>query len=104
MEAAQKNNPYASALDCGACGGNHGGPSAKILAKILNEPSIRESLQKERVFIPKETVFIAAEHNTTTDEILFFVDELKKPQKQVLKELKTDCSYAASLNSEKTLP
>ena len=42
-----ENNPYASALDCGACGGNHGGPNGKILAAILNSYEVRAALLKK---------------------------------------------------------
>ncbi|MBU6339556.1 MAG: DUF2309 family protein [Rickettsiales bacterium] len=37
-----ENNTYATALDCGACGGRHGDSNAKILARILNQNSVRE--------------------------------------------------------------
>lgn len=39
-----ENNPYASALDCGACGGNHGGINARLLASILNKREVRQGL------------------------------------------------------------
>jgi uncharacterized protein YbcC (UPF0753/DUF2309 family) len=64
-----QNNVYASALDCGACGGHHGGSNAKIIAKILNTQKIREHLKHKGISIPLSTYFIAAEHNTTTDEV-----------------------------------
>lgn len=38
------NNAFATSLDCGACGGNHGGANARILAAILNHQSIRSVL------------------------------------------------------------
>lgn len=63
------NNPYSSALDCGACGGAHGGPNAKVIAKILNSSLIREELLKENINIPADTVFLGAEHNTTDDSV-----------------------------------
>ena len=63
------NNSFASALDCGACGGRHGGSNAQILADILNDPNVRTELKKEGLFIPEQTFFMAAEHNTTTDDI-----------------------------------
>lgn len=62
------NNPYASALDCGACGGNKGENNPKILAQILNQPNVRQQLKQKGINIPVETYFISAVHDTTTDE------------------------------------
>lgn len=61
------NNAYASALDCGACGGNHGGPNARILAAILNDARVRSILESRGLPIPPDTLFLAGEHDTTTD-------------------------------------
>ena len=72
--SSTQNNPYASGLDCGACGGNHGGGNAKVLAAILNKESIRASLSERGIHIPQDTQFLAAEHNTTTDDMLIFED------------------------------
>lgn len=66
------NNPYASGLDCGACGGNHGGPNARIMAAILNDPDVREALEARNIQIPGDTLFLGAQHNTTTDEVKIF--------------------------------
>ncbi|MBF8259920.1 MAG: hypothetical protein HW377_2294, partial [Actinobacteria bacterium] len=63
------NNPYAAALDCGACGGNHGGPNARVFATLANRPSVRATLKKRGLDIPDDTWFVAAQHNTTTDEV-----------------------------------
>jgi uncharacterized protein YbcC (UPF0753/DUF2309 family) len=63
------NNAYASALDCGACGGNHGGGNAQILAAILNKKDIRSTLAERGLLIPQNTLFLAAEHDTTTDQV-----------------------------------
>lgn len=67
-----ENNAYASALDCGACGGNHGASNARILAAILNEDRVRDYLYTKEINIPKGTIFIAALHNTTTDEVSLY--------------------------------
>ncbi|RSK43169.1 DUF2309 domain-containing protein [Hymenobacter rigui] len=69
-----QNNAYATALDCGACGGRHGAPNARILAGILNTPAVREHLYHNGIVIPEATRFVAAEHNTTTDEVTLFAD------------------------------
>ena len=65
--ATVENNPYASALQCGACGGNHGEYNARVMADILNQKEIRIALLDLGIDIPTETHFIAALHNTTND-------------------------------------
>lgn len=66
------NNPYASALDCGACGAARGGTSARLAAAILNRPEVRSRLAAAGVTIPSDTVFLAAEHDTATDTFTWF--------------------------------
>lgn len=66
-----RNNPYRSALDCGACGGNPGGPNARILAAICNRSLVRERLAEVGLAIPPSTRFVAAEHETTDDTVTF---------------------------------
>jgi uncharacterized protein YbcC (UPF0753/DUF2309 family) len=66
------NNPYAAALDCGACGGHAGGPNARVMAAILNDRAVRARLADAGIDLPEDTVFVAAQHNTTTDEMEIF--------------------------------
>jgi len=63
------NNPYRAALDCGACGGHSGEPNARVAAALLNDVDVRIGLASRGLQVPNDTVFIAAVHNTTTDEI-----------------------------------
>lgn len=62
-------NPHASALDCGACAGAPGGPSARVAASALNCPAVRTGLAERGICIPPDSWFVAAEHDTTTDSI-----------------------------------
>lgn len=95
-----ENNPYASALDCGACAGNHGGVNAKALAKILNKHEIRIELAKRGINIPDSTLFIGAEHNTTTDDFEFYDYELNTDeQRTLLAELKESLLQAKKENN-----
>ena len=103
-----QNNPYASALDCGACGGNSGGASARLAAHILNDREVRFGLASQGAPIPDETVFIAAEHNTTTDSFEFHdVPELSPAQSQIFERLQLDLQRAGTLVADErrqTLP
>jgi uncharacterized protein YbcC (UPF0753/DUF2309 family) len=88
------NNPFAAGLDCGACGGNRGGPNARIMAAILNEPAVRTALAAKGIAIPAETVFLAAEHNTTTDELTLYDAEVAARHAGILARLQADLAAA----------
>ena len=66
------NNPYGSALDCGACGGHAGGINARVAAAILNQLAVRSTLKERGIVLPEDTYFVAGLHNTTTDEVQLF--------------------------------
>ena len=74
------NNAHAAALDCGACCGQTGEVNARVLARLLNEPAVRAGLGLLGVQIPTQTAFVAALHNTTTDEIEGFDLDLLAPE------------------------
>jgi uncharacterized protein len=63
------NNAHAAGLDCGACCGQTGEVNARSLAQILNDAAVRTGLKGQGLAIPEQTYFVAALHNTTTDEI-----------------------------------
>ena len=96
-----QNNPYASALDCGACGGNHGGSNAKIIAALLNSQSVRQTLSERGIAIPEDTLFYAAEHDTTTDKITLYKTDLEHQlHQELLHNLRRDLSFARGINSQ----
>lgn len=64
-----ENNPYQAALDCGACGGQQGGPNARTAAAILNDADVRAELRTLGIAIPEDTWFVAAQHDTATDRV-----------------------------------
>ncbi len=64
-----ENNPYQASLDCGACGGQQGGPSARTAAAILNQSIVRDGLREAGIEIPADTVFIPAQHDTASDRV-----------------------------------
>lgn len=73
--SSTKNNAYASSLDCGACGGRPGGSNARVFAAIINCQEVKLQLSKKGIKIPEKTIFIAGEHNTTTNELVLFYKE-----------------------------
>lgn len=70
------NNPHESALQCGACGGYAGDVNARLLAGLLNDRTVQLGLREHGIDIPSDTVFLAAMHHTTTDEVTLFEQDL----------------------------
>ena len=67
--ATVTNNPYTAAYQCGACGGNEGAPNARAAAMIFNDPTTRSRLKGRGIRIPEDTLFVAAQHDTVTDQV-----------------------------------
>jgi len=63
------NNPYESALDCGACGGNSGLPNARAFAAMANNQAVRKVLEGRGITIPGDSHFVAAAHDTTRNDV-----------------------------------
>lgn len=93
-----ENNPYQASLDCGACGGQQGGPSARTAAAILNQPKVRAGLRDLGIEIPAETVFVPAQHDTATDRVVLFDEELiPADHRDDIARLRVDLERAGSL-------
>jgi uncharacterized protein YbcC (UPF0753/DUF2309 family) len=73
------NNPHASGLHCGACGGYSGDVNARLLAGLLNDAEVRTALRDKGIVIPDSTLFIGALHDTTTDAVRVFDGDFASP-------------------------
>jgi len=92
------NNPHASGLDCGACGGHTGEANARIAADILNEPAVRIGLRSRGIHIPDDVWFLGGLHDTTTDEIhLYDTNRLPPALRPELAELQGWLARASAL-------
>jgi uncharacterized protein YbcC (UPF0753/DUF2309 family) len=66
------NNPFASSLDCGACGGHAGDVNARLAAQTLNRRAVRDILATKGILIPDDVHFLAAQHDTLSDDVMLF--------------------------------
>jgi uncharacterized protein YbcC (UPF0753/DUF2309 family) len=71
------NNPHASGLHCGACGGYSGEVNARLLALLLNDREVREGLVGRGITVPVDTLFVGALHDTTTDTITLYEQDTR---------------------------
>ncbi len=81
--ASVVNNPHASGLHCGACGGYSGEVNARLLAILLNDAELRAGLSANGIEIPADTLFLAALHDTTTDAVTLYAQDHSAASHQV---------------------
>ena len=102
------NNPFESALDCGACGGSISLPNTRALCMIANKQEVRDALKAKDIVIPDNVKFMPALHTTTTDEITFYdTDGLSSEEATLFSQVQRDFKEASLHSREervKVLP
>ncbi len=94
--AQATNNPNESAYHCGACGGQTGEVSARLLADLLNDKDTRAGLPAHGISLPDDTVFMAGLHNTTTDQITLFAASLAASHEADLSQTRVWLDHASA--------
>jgi|GEM_PF-936364 uncharacterized protein YbcC (UPF0753/DUF2309 family) len=91
------NNPFASALQCGACGGHAGGINARLASAILNDSTVRKRLAEEGLHIPDDTWFVAGEHHTTEQTVeLYDIEQVPASHRDECLQLQADFARAST--------
>ncbi len=107
-DAVVENNPMASALSCGACGGHGGAPNARAVAAMANDPEVRAVLSEQGIAIPDDSWFVAAVHDTAVDQVRILDRHLVPASHQPgLRDLEADLTSAgdrSALERASTLP
>lgn len=99
------NNPYASSLDCGACGGHSGDVNARLAAATLNDMEVRAKLSGKGIDLPTDTVFVAGKHDTLTDDFLIYdKGQIPETHMEELGRLQSALVQASSATREERAP
>jgi hypothetical protein len=65
-----------------------------VLAAICNDEAVREGLRDRGIDVPADTVFVAGEHTTTTDEVTLYAGDVPESHATDVERLRADLETA----------
>lgn len=74
--ATSVNNTHYAGYDCGACCGRPSSVNATVACYAMNHKEVRKILVERGIYIPNETQFLPALHDTTRDDITFYQEDI----------------------------
>ncbi len=97
--ATTTNNPFQKSYGCGACSGQSGFSNAKVFAEFANDAAVRAGLKKRNIEIADSVYFLAACHDTCSDQIHYApVNGIDMNHRAILNTFQKDMALALQKN------